>query len=223
MKTHSPQTRTAFTTMELLVTLAVMLVLLSLLLPVAGRMRERNLLLQCAAQQRQIGAALHLYAADHRGDFPPFIQGGVRLNSTGSQNTLPNHLVPPKGSYLPDKKIFADPGAINRIYTENAQGWYDWSDTGQTNRSGYWHVYMNPLAEGSPERAKDDAYGPNDSVRCPPYKVMMYCYYAAGSPKLGNHVGGEVNILRLDGSVERFSRSQYRPGKGIIDNFGHVR
>lgn len=208
---------------ELLLSIAVVAALTALAFSVAGRLQEQGKVVRCVAQQKQIGSALHLYAGEHGGNFPPFIQGKETLNSTGSQNTLAAHLVPPKGQYLPDKTIFQDPGAINRIYRENANGWVNWTYTGETERSGYWHVYMSPRSVHNPQRADEDQFGANDTVRCPPYRVLLYCYYTSTDITRGAHPRGEVNVLRIDGSVETFSRSRYQPGKGIKDNFGHKR
>ncbi len=213
--------RRGISLIEMLVVMVILAVLGGLILPTLLRMGNRSHVAECTGHQRQIGIALHLYANDHQGKFPPFIQGGEILSSSGDQNTLANQLIPPKNQYLPDKAVFLDPGGLNRVFTRNAAGWADWKAR-SNNRSGYWHIYMNPRSNHNPDRASEDQWGPNDTVRCAPYKVMMHCYYTTNL-ELCSHPGGEVNVLRLDGSVELFTRQQYLPGKDVRTNFGHIR
>lgn len=213
--------RSGVTLTEMLVVMVILLIVAVLIVPTASRIGSKNKVTQCIQNQRQIGVALHLYANDHRGNFPPFIQGGVVLSSAGDQNTLANQMIPPKNHYLPDKEVFLDPGGLNRVFTRNANGWADWKAR-SNNRSGYWHIYMSPRSDNNPDRAAEDMWGPNDTVRCAPYKVMMHCYYSSRL-ELCAHEEGEVNVLRLDGSVESFARTQYIPGKDVRSNFGHIR
>jgi len=50
---------------------AILSALIALLLPAIGVARAAGLQAACASNQRQIGTALHLYANDHDGEFPP--------------------------------------------------------------------------------------------------------------------------------------------------------
>ncbi len=61
----------AFTLIELLMVVAVLGILVALSLPALGSARAGALQSACASNQRQIGAALQLYANDHDGEFPP--------------------------------------------------------------------------------------------------------------------------------------------------------
>lgn len=67
--------RKAFTLVELLVVIAVIAVLAALLLPAINRAKESANRSKCAANLKQLGAAVHLYAADHDGNIyvPPVI------------------------------------------------------------------------------------------------------------------------------------------------------
>src|SRR5262245_37642637 len=60
---HTPMKhrRRAFTLVELLTVVAIIVVLIAILLPVLSKVREAGRRTQCAAQLRQIGVGLHRY------------------------------------------------------------------------------------------------------------------------------------------------------------------
>lgn len=64
-----------FTLLEMLVTLSVIALLAVLSLAGLGRMRSVAQAAQCANSLRQLGAATHLYLADHEQRFFPYVQG----------------------------------------------------------------------------------------------------------------------------------------------------
>lgn len=64
--------RAAFTLVELLVVIAILGLLAALLFPVLAQTREAGRATRCAANLKQIGLALHLYAEDHDEHFLPF-------------------------------------------------------------------------------------------------------------------------------------------------------
>jgi prepilin-type N-terminal cleavage/methylation domain-containing protein len=95
--------RTGFALVELLVVIAIVVVLLGILLPVVGRVRDGARQTKCAAHLRELGAALVAYSNAHRGQLPAW--GGRHVYPPGSSvedepgdgwtEQLAPHYVPP--------------------------------------------------------------------------------------------------------------------------------
>jgi prepilin-type N-terminal cleavage/methylation domain-containing protein len=62
--------RRAFTLIELLVVIAIIGVLISMLLPVLGQVREQSRRMVCGSNQREILLTLQYYISDHQGALP---------------------------------------------------------------------------------------------------------------------------------------------------------
>jgi prepilin-type N-terminal cleavage/methylation domain-containing protein len=59
-----------FTLVELLVVIGIIALLMSILLPTMGRVRERSNRIKCASNLRSIGQAAHAFATANKGRFP---------------------------------------------------------------------------------------------------------------------------------------------------------
>lgn len=68
----------AFTLTELLVVIAIIGVLVALIFPVMGKVRERAQATICLSNLKQIGVAIGAYAADHKGELP--VNDSTRLD-----------------------------------------------------------------------------------------------------------------------------------------------
>lgn len=94
---------TGFTLIEILVTIAIVGMLLSFLIPAIGESRERARRALCANNLRQIYVALNLYADDNEGSYPPDVLPGDPItHRTRASSTAFSYLYP---KYTDDFKI----------------------------------------------------------------------------------------------------------------------
>lgn len=84
--------RQAFTLVELLVVIGIIAVLIAIVLPVLGRVRENSKRIKCASNQRQIVLAIIMYANEHRQQLPgpciACINDPAVVNPVGSTTSL---------------------------------------------------------------------------------------------------------------------------------------
>jgi prepilin-type N-terminal cleavage/methylation domain-containing protein len=100
LKVHRPRRRTAFTLVELLVTVAIIGLILSIMLPALGRARDSANLTMCRTRLRNVAIACNLYANENLGRFPVDNMLGPGCDdSTNSHTALINTLT--LGGYLP--------------------------------------------------------------------------------------------------------------------------
>lgn len=79
-----PSARRAFTLVEMLVVIGILVILMAILLPVLSRARESAKRVKCAANLHTIGDMAAAFATDHKGVFPVC----YRMRNTGS-DTFP--------------------------------------------------------------------------------------------------------------------------------------
>jgi prepilin-type N-terminal cleavage/methylation domain-containing protein/prepilin-type processing-associated H-X9-DG protein len=101
LKDHAIQSNTGFTLVELLVVIGIIAVLISILLPSLAKAREQANRAQCLSNQKQIVAAILMYAGDNRGMLP--------------------------GPACP---CVFDPYSVNAISPATTSLFYQWGDTG---------------------------------------------------------------------------------------------
>ena len=103
-----------FTLIEVLIVIAVVALLASLVIPVAGRAQDQAKLLSCRTRLRNLGLALTVYAYEHAGALP------VSTQADGPHGTL----LAAMDAYLPQKENFYCPSETapeRRFSPENVE------------------------------------------------------------------------------------------------------
>jgi len=103
-----------FTLIELLVVISIIALLIALLLPALKAARETARTVQCSSNLRQMGQAMHIFAAENRGHLP---RGGSRTNKSGGSawlawDTVLNHAVFDGEQMIPNLRLSFRAGAL---------------------------------------------------------------------------------------------------------------
>lgn len=110
----SPPAASAFTLLELLLVLALVVVLLAILTPVTINLRQKAQSAQCLGHLRQIGVALQNYLAEHEMQLPELLAGRAsRAEDVPVLETiLPAYGAEPGVFHCPaDRELFAQSGS----------------------------------------------------------------------------------------------------------------
>jgi prepilin-type processing-associated H-X9-DG protein len=151
--TLPPSTRAGtrgFTVVELLVVIALIIVLMSFIVPQVGSMLERAARLQCKNNLRTIGTALFLYMGEHEARFPAVKRTGFRAGPYELHTILSAYL-----DFLPAQNTqgeytqWIDPQHTCPLYARKNR------DYGREDPSygsyAYEHLLMGESQQGNPD------------------------------------------------------------------------
>lgn len=102
------RSRAGFTLVETLTVFGIIVLLASLVVPVAHQMQQKAKSAGCLANLRQCGVLIHLYASDHGDEFPL-----ATVNNQGYIAALTEYL--PKKESLATKNIYISPAAVHPV------------------------------------------------------------------------------------------------------------
>ena len=142
-----------FTLIELLVVISIIALLVAILLPALGKVRNRTITLQCSVNLRGIAQAGNMYAADWRGQMAPGGLNNNSLYSLTSRWTRATSLTRLISDYLPEPiangnrfapSIWICPAEEDRTWIDpTTSGWAGTDDRGSfTTWRG---TYMQPM------------------------------------------------------------------------------
>lgn len=208
---------TGFTIVELLVTISVIALLVSLLLPAVLQARAAARRTGCQSNLRQWGLAVHMYADVHAGRLPYRGQGAqptTRLDSMDDWfNAIPQFMEnPPYVDFV---------SAGNRPKAGDGSEWIcpDAEPIDYPTQPTFFAYGMN-MALSAPFNGR-----PDNIAKVGPLQTMVFMSEALGpwcsvlpskegySP-VARHMGKTINIAFLDGRVESYLGDEIGCGTG---------
>ncbi len=220
MKTHSaprPQSRLAFTVVELLGSIAIVAILAALILPSVKSMISASEGAKCAGQLRSIGTLLSTYAADNDGKtVSTYSMGGLNwsvLVSGGEQGNVSAGGV--------SKDVWRCPSNKKQTfqYEGDEQGEHACSYT----INGFYDEQNHPTYYDKENRYTANRLG-NFTHPSKTYAVFEGTYYRSqvggdGYDKVRWPHRDSMNILFADGHVESLKKTE----DGKLPGFGNFR
>ena len=197
--------RSAFTLLELLVSVSVVALLTTIALPGLSRARSRASGLSCVANLKQWGIATMIYCADNDDFLPPdgTPNPGPNATNTGWYIQLPAAIGVPRYKDLPWHTNASEP--LPRSL------WLCPANRRRSNGRNLFHYCLNQNVNGTGADAQPIRLSSIDSPTS-----LVWLFDSKNLPAVGPrsythtnlHVRG-ANFLFLDGHVRRYSASEY--------------
>ena len=181
------QMQAGFSLVELLITLALVLIISTLYFGFSSPTRQRTAKQNCQANLRKIFLAQEIYAHDHAGKFPVVVGAAT--------SEVPLDLLVPR--YSVDREIFICPGSKDAPLPSG--------ESLRTNKISYAY-YMGRISGGMPTSLMSDA-----QVSTNAKNVGDAIFSATGKAPGNNHHQFGGNILFSDGHVEPSATSLVAP------------
>ena len=213
---QQPQTKSGFTLIELLVVISIISLLVSILLPALAKARESAKLLGCKSNLRQIGIAMHAYAADNN-DYLPVMANQANWNKP---LTVVSALVV-HGNYLPNdeygwghSKVFQCPNDPN-----------DYTVGGGTYPASYWYRQTDNGNKYKTENGNPIRLGEKDATRARIVRYLMVERSAISSGMQTVYPGGIYSVTSSGyPSLDRNTLDSFwhESGSNALYEDGHV-
>ncbi|MDR1281005.1 MAG: prepilin-type N-terminal cleavage/methylation domain-containing protein [Opitutaceae bacterium] len=222
MKTpHASRAPRAFTLIELLAVITIIGILVAIIIPVTGKVRESAKSTTCVNNLRQIGIGLNTWATDNKGRLPDFPANPswwdsytIWNNPGGNAGWIGIGKLYGDG-YITDGRVFYCPTALAGMYDYESQ----WAPNvrGKDDVTGFRAGYCQRIAPADRPLTLTDGV---NHILVTDIFVVNYSQHASAR----NGAGGAryVNILYMDGHVrcdKTGNRWAHPPANALYENW----
>lgn len=218
--------RRGFTLIELLVVIAILSLLMAILLPALGKVRDQGRTIVCRSQLKQYGIGLRMYLDDNNHNFPDawtwlkskshnWVRKGEQPDGVfwPYLKALDVHMCPTFSIWAKDTQ-YSDTAVsyvMNSYVGRNGSIWSNWLGSGVTGVSKETEVYSPArvivFTEENTWTIQGYSVAPfNDTHFTVGNKSRQIDNYATFHNTPGNRDRGSANIVFVDGHVEGLKR-----------------